>query len=242
MAGQASPGALRFDQVGLMKHLQELRYLFFGRALPAVLFGLLGYRVLTGLVGQIRALPAHPSALDIAAGPFPNTLYVFFCAIPVGIYLTRPRPQARDGRIIARAAALAGTTMLLVVGALPGPVLATLPDIVRSAATPLTTIAFALEVFCLLYLRRNLSIIPEARRLVTSGPYGVIRHPLYAGEMLVAVGVVLSRPGLWSVLALGPFVAIQLLRAHYEEGLLTRTFPEYRDYARRTWRLIPLVW
>jgi protein-S-isoprenylcysteine O-methyltransferase Ste14 len=60
--------------------------------------------------------------------------------------------------------------------------------------------------------------------------------------MIVAFGVVLSHPGLWSVLALGPFVAIQLLRARFEERLLTQTFPAYGDYARRTWRLIPLVW
>jgi len=102
--------------------------------------------------------------------------------------------------------------------------------------------AFALGVYGLLYLRRSLSIIPEARRLVTRGPYRFIRHPLYAAEILAACALVLARPGLWATLTLVPFIAVQMLRARFEEGLLTRIFPEYRRYAAQTRRLIPLVW
>jgi protein-S-isoprenylcysteine O-methyltransferase Ste14 len=220
----------------------ELRYLAFGRAVPAALFGLLGYEVLQNLIGQVRALPASPSALDVAAGPLPTGMYFLFCSIPVAIYVFRPRPRARDGRLVARAAAFTGTLMLLVVGAFPNPVLYTPPAAVRLMATPLTILAFLLAVTGLLFLRRNLSIIPEARRLVTNGPYRIIRHPLYAAEILAAIAVVLSRPGLWATLALLPFVAVQLTRARFEERLLSRTFPPYRDYMRRTWRLVPLVW
>ena len=229
-------------QRSVQVRLDELRFLTFGRAVPAALFALLGYLVLQNLIGQVRALPAHPSALDVAAGPLPTGLYFFFCTIPVAIYLGRPRPQARDGRLIARAAAFTGTTMLLVVGAFPNPVLLVPPEPVRAAATPLTLIAFSLAVYGLLYLRRNLSIIPEARRLVTGGPYRVIRHPLYAAEILAAAGAVLAKPGLWATAALVPFIAVQLTRARFEERLLARTFAQYRDYMRRTRRLIPLVW
>jgi protein-S-isoprenylcysteine O-methyltransferase Ste14 len=230
------------QQRGLQFRFDELRYLAFGRAVPAALFGLLGYEVLQNLVGQVRALPASPSALDVATGPLPTGLYFLFCSIPVAIYVFRPRPRARDGRLVARAAAFTGTLMLLVVGAFPNPVLYTPPAAVRLMSTPLTIMAFLLAVTGLLFLRRNLSIIPEARRLVTNGPYRVIRHPLYAAEILAAVAVVLSRPGLWATLALLPFVAVQLTRARFEERLLSRTFPLYRDYMRRTWRLVPLVW
>src|SRR5437588_9635818 len=126
--------------------LEEVRFLVFGRSLPAVLFAVLGYRVvLFNLIPQVHRLPAHPGPLDVVAGPLPAGLYFLFCAIPVGIYLTRPRPTARDGRLIARAAGLIGTTMLLVVGGFPDPALFTPPDALRDASTPLTMLAVFVE-------------------------------------------------------------------------------------------------
>ena len=226
----------------LRMHLEEIRFLAFGRALPAVLFALLGYRVLLNLLAQIRSVTPHPTLAAVATGPLPTALYLFFCTIPVGIYLTRARPRARDGRPVARAAALVGTCMLLAVGALPAPIVFAVPDAVSGLATPIAILAFSLAIFGLLHLRRNLSIIPEARRLVTTGPYRLIRHPLYAGEMLAAVSLMLARPALWPLVALAPYFAVQLLRAHYEEQLLSRTFPQYLEYRQHTWRLVPLVW
>lgn len=226
----------------LERRVEELRFLVFGRSLPAVLFALLGWRVFLNLLAQVRALPVHAGIGDVLAGPVTTGVYLLFCVIPVGIYLVRPRPRARDGRAIARAAGLVGTTMLLVVGAFPKPVLLTPPAFIRDLAAPLALGAFALGVCGLLFLRRSLSIIPEARRLVTGGPYRFIRHPLYAAEILAAVALVLARPGLWATLTLLPFIGVQMLRARFEEGLLARIFPEYRPYARRTRKLIPLVW
>jgi protein-S-isoprenylcysteine O-methyltransferase Ste14 len=226
----------------LGRRVEEIRFLVFGRSLPAMLFALLGWRVLLNLLSQVRMLPVHAGVGDVLAGPLTTGVYLLFCVIPVGIYLVRPRPRARDGRAIARAAGLVGTTMLLVVGAFPNPVLLTPPVVVRGISATLALGAFALGVYGLLYLRRSLSIIPEARRLVTCGPYRLIRHPLYAAEILAAFALVLARPGLWATLTLVPFIAVQMLRARFEEGLLSRIFPEYKPYAAHTRRLIPLVW
>jgi protein-S-isoprenylcysteine O-methyltransferase Ste14 len=234
--------AIRVRRGDLERRVDEIRFLVFGRSLPAVLFALLGYRVLANLLSQVRALPAHAGPGDVLAGPLTTGVYLLFCVIPVGIYLVRPRPRARDGRVVARAAGLVGTTMLLVVGAFSTPVLFTPPLFVRAAAVPLTLGAFVIGIYGLLYLRRNLSIIPEARRLVTGGPYRLVRHPLYAAEILAASALVIARPGLWATLALAPFIAVQMLRARFEEGLLTRAFPAYTSYAARTRRLIPLLW
>lgn len=221
--------------------IDDVRFLVFGRSLPAVLFAVLGYRVLLNLVAQIHTAAAHMTPLGVVA-VLPTALYLVFCAIPVGIYLTRSRAAASDGRFIARAAALVGTTMLLVVGILGGPVLFVAPAAVQLAATVLTIVAFSVAVYGLLTLRRSLSLMPEARRLVTAGPYRFIRHPLYAAEILAAAAMTMSRPALWAVVTLVPFIAVQLLRARFEEGLLRRVFPEYTAYARRTRRLVPALW
>ncbi|HEY6468713.1 MAG TPA: isoprenylcysteine carboxylmethyltransferase family protein [Candidatus Dormibacteraeota bacterium] len=234
--------AIPARQGELGRRVEEIRFLVFGRALPAVLFALLGYRVLMNLLSQVHDLPKHGHLGGILAGPLTTGVYLAFCAIPVGIYLVRPRPKARDGRMVARAAGLVGTTMLLVVGAFPLPVILVPPVLIRDAAVPLTLGAFCLGVYGLLYLRRSLSIIPEARRLVTSGPYRVVRHPLYAAEILAAVALVLARPGLWATLTLAPFIVVQMLRARFEESLLAKSFPEYATYAAHTARLIPFVW
>jgi protein-S-isoprenylcysteine O-methyltransferase Ste14 len=239
MAEAVAIAARRGD---LERRVEEIRFLVFGRSLPAMLFALLGWRVLLNLLSQVRALPVHAGLGDIVAGPLTTCVYLLFCVIPVGIYLVRPRPRARDGRLVARTAGLVGTTMLLVVGAFPNPVLLIPPAAIRGIAAVLALGAFALGVYGLLYLRRSLSIIPEARRLVTGGPYRLIRHPLYAAEILAACALVMARPGMWATLMLVPFIAVQMLRARFEEGLLTRIFPEYKRYAGRTRRLIPLVW
>ncbi len=220
-----------------------VRLLVFGRIVPATFFALLGYLQFQRLATDVRALPSPVTIVSLLSGPLPAALYLLFCAIPVVIYIGRPAPRARDGRWVPRVAALAGTVMLLVVGALPqGARLYSPPSWLGGLSTALSVVAFAMAVYGLLYLRRSLSIIPEVRRLVTGGPYRVVRHPLYAAEILAACAFVMVNPGALPAAVLAPFVATQLLRSRFEERLLTAAYPEYRQYARHTRRLIPFVW
>ena len=225
--------------------LGELRYLAFGRVIPAVLYLGLLWAILRRFLDGIGRLGPSQTPYSIITGPVSSGLYVLFIAIPVAIYITRPRPKARDGRIVARIAAFVATTMLLFAGS-PfggGPVLVTPPAVHAIAALALAG-AYALEVYALLYLRLSFSIIPEARRLVRGGPYRMVRHPLYSAEIVGAMGVVFadsSGPHLWSMGILIPFIALQLLRSVYEERLLRATFTEYAEYAAHTARLIPFV-
>jgi protein-S-isoprenylcysteine O-methyltransferase Ste14 len=221
----------------------SIRLILFGRVVPATFFSLLGYLQFQRLASDVRALPNPVTLTSVLSSPLPAALYLLFCAIPVFIYIGRPAPRSRDGRILPRVAGLAGTVMLLVVGALPqGTALYLPPAWVGGLSTTLSVIAFSLAVYGLLYLRRSLSIIPEVRRLVTGGPYRLVRHPLYAAEILAAVAFVIVNPGALPVAILAPFIATQLLRSRFEERLLTAAYPEYVDYARHTRRLIPFVW
>jgi protein-S-isoprenylcysteine O-methyltransferase Ste14 len=220
-----------------------IRLMVFGRVVPATFFAMLGLLQFQRLLADVRALPQPVTATSVMSGPLPSALYLLFCAIPVFIYIGRPAPRARDGRLLPRFAALAGTVMLLVVGVLPkGVVLYQPPSWLGEVSTVLSVVAFSLAVYGLLYLRRSLSIIPEARRLVRGGPYRVVRHPLYGAEILAAIAFVMVNPALLTVVVLIPFAATQLLRSQYEERLLTDTYPEYREYARHTRRLIPFIW
>ena len=222
---------------------ETLRLLVFGRFVPATFFALLGYVQLQRLIADVQNLPRPVTLVSVLAAPLPSALYLLFCAIPVLIYIGRPAPRARDGRVLPRVAGLAGTVMLLVVGALPqGVRLYTPPSWLGAVSTGISVAAFALAVYGLLYLRRSLSIIPEARRLVTGGPYRLVRHPLYAAEILAAFAYVVVSAGALAVAILAPFILTQLLRSRFEERLLTETYPEYTAYAARTRRLIPFAW
>ena len=90
----------------------------------------------------------------------------------------------------------------------------------------------------------NFSIFPEPRanaRLVTSGPYAHVRHPMYAALIVFAAGVALgwNTPIHWCAAAA---LAVVLDRKTWrEERLLRVRFPDYADYSARTPRLVPAL-
>ncbi len=82
---------------------------------------------------------------------------------------------------------------------------------------------------------------PTAGGLVTTGPYRFVRHPIYAAVCLFGWAGVLAH---WSLInaALGILIlAGAFMRMLAEERLVTAQYPEYRDYARVTKRLMPYI-
>ena len=106
----------------------------------------------------------------------------------------------------------------------------------------LVILGVGLSIYSLLFLRFNFSIMPEARHMVSHGPYRIVRHPIYLGEILSGAGLVLALPGWFSLAILLTFIAAQLYRTRIEEEVLASAFPDYQAYARQTrFRLIPGV-
>jgi len=91
------------------------------------------------------------------------------------------------------------------------------------------------------FLGGSFSILVEARELKTGGPYRLVRHPVYLGQILTTTGSVLARFVWWNALIFAAFVAIQIARAFLEERKLLAATPGYAEYRARTWMLVPLI-
>jgi protein-S-isoprenylcysteine O-methyltransferase Ste14 len=66
-----------------------------------------------------------------------------------------------------------------------------------------------------------------------------VRHPLYLGEQISIAGVLLPYLSPIAAFVFAVQIAFQFYRMRCEEEILAATFPEYADYAKRTWRVLP---
>lgn len=159
--------------------------------------------------------------------------FAFLIAVLCVIRL-KPRQQAKG--LIPVIAALGGAFLLTVVNLAP---MAPLAPGLKSVAVLLLATGNILSVYCLASLGRSFSILPQARKLVTDGPYGLVRHPLYIAEVIAAVGVIMLHFNALSAITGVLILATQMRRAMYEERVLSDAFPEYAAYAARVPRFIP---
>jgi protein-S-isoprenylcysteine O-methyltransferase Ste14 len=93
----------------------------------------------------------------------------------------------------------------------------------------------------ILSLRRSFGIVPANRGIRTQGLYNLVRHPLYASELLALTGSAIASPSWWNVSLWLCEIALQLARAFAEERLLSQD-PSYLQYRSRVkYRLIPRI-
>lgn len=170
-----------------------------------------------------------------------KTCLLSFLAMMGYLTLVRGIPVARASGWQPRVSALIGTNLVFI-GMFflsPRTDLGVGPHLL-SAALVLT--GNLLCIYVLSHLGRSFSIMAEARKLVSDGPYGVVRHPLYLAEQIAILGIFVQFASLAAALLIAVHFAFQLRRMLNEEKLLGATFPEYAAYMRRTARLVPSVW
>jgi protein-S-isoprenylcysteine O-methyltransferase Ste14 len=211
-----------------------------GRALPIGVFGFLvaiqTELAFAGIQNAFQGNLDRPQAMYLLN----RILTVAFFGFLVVIYAIRSKAIAKDHNPVAVAAAMVGSFALYGLFLVPGWGRST--DIwVLAASDVLLAAGITWALYSLSYLGRRFSIVPEARGLVTSGPYRLARHPIYLGEIIAGFGLVL--PTLFGphVIVFAIFLGAQILRTHFEERVLRNTYPQYETYARHTRRLIPFV-
>jgi protein-S-isoprenylcysteine O-methyltransferase Ste14 len=85
--------------------------------------------------------------------------------------------------------------------------------------------------------------VESEQSVISTGLYGVVRHPMYAGTLPLMVAIPLALGSWWGLLLLIPLLPILAWRLLDEETVLRRDLPGYADYCRRVrYRLIPGVW
>lgn len=97
-----------------------------------------------------------------------------------------------------------------------------------------------------LFENRFLSRVVEVdsgQKVITTGPYAVIRHPMYAGVLVLYLSTPLALGSYWALIPFGIFALLFPMRILNEEKVLLRGLPEYAEYMKKTrYRLIPGIW
>ena len=85
--------------------------------------------------------------------------------------------------------------------------------------------------------------VVEGQRVISTGPYAIVRHPMYAGALIYLLGTPLALGSYWGLLAFVFMVPLLIWRLVDEERMLVRELPGYGAYRERVrHRLVPFLW
>lgn len=166
-----------------------------------------------------------------------STIAFMLLVAAVVVLRTRPREKARGWE--PRMTAFAGSFMTYGFVLFPPRNLSVPLEMVSTVLILIGTVG---AVVALSQLGRSFSIMAETRKLVTSGPYRFVRHPLYLTEEIAIVGMFMQYASAWTAVLMITQLLFQLRRMHHEETVLTAGFPEYLAYQESTARLVPGVY
>jgi protein-S-isoprenylcysteine O-methyltransferase Ste14 len=88
----------------------------------------------------------------------------------------------------------------------------------------------------------TIELTPD-QRVISTGPYALVRHPMYAGALVMLLGIPIALGSWWGLLVIVAMMPALIWRLLDEEKFLARNLPGYVEYRRKVrYRLIPLVW
>jgi protein-S-isoprenylcysteine O-methyltransferase Ste14 len=224
-------GVVHFRQSSTYDLLMRLPMLAWSTALALM--------SVVGLDQYIRAadsaLPSMVYSVNIAM----RLSVIGYLVILATTVIVRRQPIGKARGAEPRISALIGTFLITAIVLFPRCELS-LP--LSVASTFLILVGDGFAVVALVQLRRSFSIMPEARELVTLGPYRFVRHPLYLAEEIATIGSVMQFLSAWTAMLLVVQIAFQLRRIWNEEALLAEVFPQYAAYKEKTARVLPGIY
>jgi protein-S-isoprenylcysteine O-methyltransferase Ste14 len=201
-------------------------------------------------------LPAW--TLDYWEGWLFSTVFLA-CSLMITLYLAAKDPGLLERRVKAGPRAeKEATQKIIVIGGLLSfaamPVLSAIDHRLGWSSMPTSVVILGDVLIVLAYLgfylvfRENTYSaatiqVSEGQKVVSTGPYAVVRHPMYSWALLMMLGIPLALGSWWGLLIVVPGVAGIVARLLDEEQFLVRKLAGYSDYMRKVrYRLVPLIW
>jgi protein-S-isoprenylcysteine O-methyltransferase Ste14 len=190
--------------------------------------------------------------------------WVFLCvffgsSLAITLYLMRKDPGLLERRVKAGATAEKETSQKIIQGFAGAAFIATVvlpaldhrlgwssvPVYAELAGDFLVAAGF-LAVFLVFKENSYTSGIIEVaaeQRVISTGPYALVRHPMYSGALVMLLGIPLALGSWWGLFTIIPMTLILILRLVDEEKFLFRNLPGYAEYRNKVrYRLARFVW
>ena len=108
-------------------------------------------------------------------------------------------------------------------------------------------VAVGLEVIALVVIQNSYAAatvrVEAGQTVVSTGLYGLVRHPMYTGNVIMMVGIPLALGSYWGLVFVVPGLIVLASRIRDEEKLLQKDLHGYREYTQKVrYRLVPRMW
>jgi protein-S-isoprenylcysteine O-methyltransferase Ste14 len=217
-----------------------------------------------GLVSAILGLAAFGLLLFLPAGTFHYwQAWVFLAVFALStwipsVYLMRTNPAALQRRMrgpLAETRKLQRIVIAVIFVCFPAMFVvsaldhrfgwSTVPASMSLVGDALVATGLILDMLVVIqngYAAVNV-VVESGQRLISSGLYGLVRHPMYTGNVILMLGVPLALGSYWGLIFVIPGLIVLILRIRDEEDLLAHELSGYREYTHQVrYRLMPYVW
>ena len=187
-------------------------------------------------------------------------LFVFFaCALGITLYLMKYDPmllkrrmsggasaeKEKSQKIIQSLSAIAFIAMFVVSAFDHRFMWSVVPAYAVIAGDALIVLGFAIVfwVFKVNSFTSGIIEVAAEQTVISTGPYGLVRHPMYLGALIMLLSIPIALGSWWGMIALVPMSVVLVWRLLDEEAFLARSLPGYMEYRETVrYRLVPFLW